>query len=266
MHTQSPLVVALEVAATACRLDCSEPSFAALLADRYAGFPAVTEPEFGLRVTVTAPPSFEVIAAATEPYARVGSLAGSLTISGPGFQGAFDETTGQGLITQPPDPAPLETLLSAIYAGRLLARGGCLLHAATIVGKAGALVFFGPSGSGKTTAAELVGQGVLTDEITAIRPSADGYVVSSVPWRGRPTEAPLAGLFRLRHAATTSVTRLSAVAAVRHLLPSVFFSRADAVEVDRFLDTAAALTRALPTYDLGFARERSFWDVVPGAV
>jgi replication-associated recombination protein RarA len=47
-----------------------------------------------------------------------------------------------------------------------------MLHAAAIVGRAGALVFFGPSGSGKTTVAELIGEDVITDEITAIRPAA----------------------------------------------------------------------------------------------
>jgi hypothetical protein len=166
MRHQPPVVVALEIAGAACRLDCEDPAFAAVLAGRYADFPAANEPELSLRVSVTPPPGVEAVASWSGPYARVEAHDRSLTIAGPGFHGAFDEATSEGFIAQPADPAPLETLLSAIYAGRLLARGGFLLHAATIVGKAGALVFFGPSGSGKTTAADLVGEGVLTDDTT----------------------------------------------------------------------------------------------------
>ena len=64
----------------------------------------------------------------------------------------------------------------------------------------------------------------MTDEITAIRPGDDGYVVSSVPWRGRPTSAPLAGLLRLTQAPETAVTRLSPLQAVRQLLPKAYFA------------------------------------------
>ena len=265
MHTQQELVVALEVAGQGCRLDCSDPSFAALLAARYAGFPAADTPELTLRVNVTGPPRADAVEAWSGPYARITGRAASIVINGVGFSGEFYEDAGRGFITLPSDPAPLETLLTAIYAGRLLSCGGVLLHAATIVGKAGALVFFGPSGSGKTTAAELVGEGVITDEITAIRPTADGYVVSSVPWRGCPQTAPLAGLFRLRQAAATSFTPLSPLETLRHMLPTVFFSRADAREVGRFFETVATMARSVPAYDMGFTRDRSFWDAVPGA-
>jgi hypothetical protein len=265
VQLQPPLVT-LEIAGTACRVDCAEPAFAARLADRYAGFAPATDPRLSVEVAITEQPTLEVVTAWSGPYARVSGRGTSIAIEGLGFTGAFDEATGRGVITQPPDPEPLETLLTAVYASRLLAEGGCVLHAATIVGRAGALVFFGPSGSGKTTVAELVGQGVLTDEITAIRPGPTGYLVSSVPWRGQPRTAPLAGLFRLRQAAATAITALSRPDVVRQLLPSVFFSRADTAEFDRFLQTADALARTVPAYDMAFTRDRSFWDVVPGAV
>jgi hypothetical protein len=262
---QPTLVVTLEVAGAACRLRCDDESFAALLAARYADFPASTEPQLSIDVTVTPPAPDDLVAAWSGPYARVRGKDRSIQIEGLGFSAEFDEVTGRGVITQPPDPEPIETLLTAVYASRLLAGGGCMLHAAALVGRAGAFVFFGPSGSGKTTVSELVGEGVLTDEITAIRPAGSGYVVSSVPWRGRPRTAPLAGLLRLKQAPVTTVTRLSPLETVRHLLPSVFFCRGDAREIARCFETAATLARAVPAYDMSFTRDRGFWDAVPGA-
>jgi hypothetical protein len=259
------LVATLEIAGVACRLRCADPAFSSLLARRYADFAAVMEPALAVDIALIDSPPAAVAASWTGPYARIAAGERTLTIEGAAFNGAFDEMAGEGWIRQPAEAEPLETFLTAIYASRLLAHGGFLLHAATIIGKAGAFVFFGPSGSGKTTVSGLVGEGVVTDEITAIRPGEDGYVVSSVPWRGHATSAPLAGLLRLTQAAETTVTRLSRLQAVRGLLPSVFFSRVDTREVTRFLDIAAALTRRVPAFDLRFTRDPAFWRAVPGA-
>jgi hypothetical protein len=266
MQRTPQLVAALEIAGVACRLRCADSVFSDLLAARYADFPARTPPALSVEVMLVDPPAPAVAASWTGPYARIAGGDGMLTIEGPGFSGAFDQAAGDGWIRQAAEAEPLETFLTAIYAGRLLSQGGFFLHAATIIGKAGAFVFFGPSGSGKTTVSGLVGEGIVTDEITAIRPGDDGYVVSSVPWRGRPTSAPLAGLLRLTQAPETAVTRLSPLQAVRQLLPSVFFSRVDTPEVSRFFDIAAVLTRGIPAFDLRFTPDPAFWRAVPGAV
>lgn len=266
MHRTPELVVTLEIAGVACRLRCPDPAFASSLAARYVDFAAATEPVFAMDITLVDPPPAAVARSWTGPYARIAGGDPMLTIEGAAFSGAFDQARGEGWIRQPAEAEPLETFLTAIYAGRLLAHGGFLLHAATIIGKAGAFVFFGPSGSGKTTVSALVGEGIVTDEITAITARDNGYMVSSVPWRGRPTSAPLAGLLRLTQAAETTVIRLSPLQAVRQLLPSVFFSRLDTPEVSRFFDIAAALTRAIPAFDLRFTPDPAFWRAVPGAV
>jgi hypothetical protein len=264
-HTPQ-LVTVLQIAGVACRLRCADAAFASLLSARYAEFPARTEPTLAIDVTVIDPPPAAIAESWTGTYARIGGDERTVTIDGAGFRGAFDHAAGDGWIRQPAEPEPLETFLTAVYAGRLLAHGGFLLHAATIIGKAGAFVFFGPSGSGKTTVSGLVGEGIVTDEITAITPGDDGYVVSSVPWRGRPTTAPLAGLLRLTQAGETALTALSPLQAVRQLMPSVFFSRVGTAEVSRFFEIAATLTRRIPAFDLRFTPDRAFWRVVPGAV
>jgi hypothetical protein len=263
MHHESEVLGALDVAGIACRVECRDERLWSLLSPRYADFASDAPAALSLRVEVTEPPSDEETARWPGPFARLGGVDGVLVIEGAGFRGSFDERSGQGWITQPPDPAPLETFLTAIYAGRLLREGGFFLHAAAIVGPEGAYVFFGPSESGKTTVAELVGEGVITDEITAIRREGDGYRVSSVPWRGQRLSAPLAGLFRLRKAGETSFTGLAPVQALRQLLPSVFFPSANWAEVARFLEIGGELVTRVPCYEMHFTPDRSFWAALP---
>lgn len=266
MQPQREIVGTYEIAGISCRLECREENFRALLVSQYAAFSSSNEaaPEVTVKVEATTVPSDGVEARAPGPFARLGGRAPVLTIEGAGFRGAFDEESGEGWITQPPDPTALETFLTAICAGRLLKHQGFLLHAAAIMTNEDAYVFFGPSGSGKTTVAELIGKGVITDEITAIRREDEGYVVSAVPWRGQSLTAPLSGLFRLRKAQETAFSPLSPIEALRQLLPSVFFPRADAAEVGRFLDIGGDLVERVPCYEMRFTPDGSFWAAMPG--
>ncbi len=262
MRGQPEFVDSFAIAGIGCQIACDDASFLHLVASRYADFGSTGPPEVSLRVEMTsAPPG--AMAAGPGPFARIGAGDGVITIEGAGFTGVFDEQSGEGWIVQPPDPSPLETFLTAIYANRLLGHGGFLLHAAAIVAPEGARVFFGPSGSGKTTVTELVGAHVVSDEIVAIRRMGDRYRVSGVPWRGQSTSADLAALFRLRQSRDVSFARLSPVATVRQLLPSVFFARTDATELERFLEVGDALARAVPAYEMHFRPDRSFWDAIP---
>lgn len=138
-----------------------------------------------------------------------------------------------------------------------------MLHAAALVAPEGARVFFGPSGSGKTTVSELIGEGVISDEITVIRQVGDHYRVSGVPWRGSHLEADLAALFALRHAPETTFTALAPAEATRRLLGSVFFARADGGEIRHCLATAEDVLRAVPCHEMRFTRDRSFWGAAP---
>ena len=263
MRHECGLVAALDIAGSPCRIECGDDAFGDFLASRYAGFAPDAAPALTLRVDLIDSPADEVTARWSGPYARVTGDDGVLSISGPGFRGAFDERSDRGWIAQPFDPAPLETFLTAIYAGRLLRESGFLLHAAALVAPEGARVFFGPSGSGKTTVAELIGEGVITDEIVAIRRVGEDWRVSSMPWRGSRLHADAAGLFHLRKAAGTSFARLSPAAALRQMLGSVFFPRADAAEIARFLEIGGELVRTVPCWEMRFTPDRAFWDAIP---
>jgi hypothetical protein len=263
MFSHEEIVGDFEIAGIPCRLASRDEDLRALLARRYAGFAVDAAPELSLRVDVTAPLPDDVSSRWTDSFARIGGREDVLTIEGAGFHGTFDESSGEGRIVQPLDALPLETFLTAICAGHLLKNDGFLLHAAAITADDGAYVFFGPSGSGKTTVAELIGRGVITDEMVAIRRGGGRYRIFAVPWRGQRVDASLTALFRLRQAPETAFTPLSPTAAVRQLLPSVFFPRADALEVSRFFEIAGELVTQVPCYEMHFAPDGLFWDSIP---
>jgi hypothetical protein len=264
MHLQPELVAAFDIAGAVCRVECRDHAFWDLLSPRYADFASLEAPTLSLRVDLIDPPSDDAVTQWPGPFARFTSDDGRLTIEGAGFNGVFDERAGEGWIAQPPDPAPFETFLTAICAARLLRHDGFMLHAAALIAPEGARVFFGPSGSGKTTVSELIGEGVISDEITVIRRDGDRYRVSGVPWRGARLEAELAGLFALRQATETVFTPLAPAETVRRLLGSVFFSRADGGEITRFMATAEHLVSTVAGYEMRFTRDRAFWSAVPG--
>lgn len=256
------LVTVLDLAGVRCAVDCSEPALWHRLGDRYAEFATVGPADLLLTVEVVRRPP-----AASRPrrgpYASVSVAGGRLTVAGADFQGVLDTATGRGRIRQPLAAAPFETFLTAVCAWRLLEHGGFLLHAAGLKDAEGAVVFFGPSGAGKSTVARLVGDGVISDEVVAVTPTAAGYQVSGLPWRGRRRSAPLVALYALRQAAETAFIPLRPALGARALLSSVFFPSADRASVARFLDTAANVLAGVPCYEMRFAPDRSFWLRLP---
>jgi hypothetical protein len=263
MHGLQTVLSGVSVAGTVCRVVSDDPAFTARLAARWAPFATDAPADVTLRVTLTPGPTRAELARWRGPFARYARRGAELRVEGPGFRGGWDRVTGHGWIRQPDDPVYLEALLTGIVAARLLEADGFLLHAAAVVADAGARVFFGPSGSGKTTVAALVGAGVITDEVCALRRAAGGWRVSAVPWRGAPLEADLEGLFRLRKGEAPSFRRLGPGEAVRELLGSAFLPRADGPEMERFLGIAADLLRTVPCREMTFAPDRAFWDAIP---
>jgi hypothetical protein len=264
VQSASQLVATLEVAGLACGLRCDDPAFSGLLVHRYAGFLTARAPDFSVEVVVRRAASGDGHDGG--PYARVGGDASRITVGGADFDGAFDEERQTGHIVQPPDASPLETLLTAIYAARLLREGGCLLHAAAILRDGVAYVFYGPSGSGKSTVAELVGEGIVSDEITVLRPAGTGWTVSGMPWRGTRLTGPLGAFFRLHQSRTTEFRPLAPARAVRSLLPCAFFVRPHGREIQAFLDAAAAMVSRRAAWEMRFRPDREFWAAMPLAV
>ncbi len=108
-----------------------------------------------------------------------------------------------------PRERAVENILRVATAWLAAARGGLLMHRASIVRDGAAWLFFGQSGAGKSTLAALNTKGqVLSDDLTLILPGADGRPRAiGTPFRGtytggppRPGAWPVKAAFRLRKA------------------------------------------------------------------
>lgn len=116
----------------------------------------------------------------------------------------------------------LRNAIKQIFLVRLVHRGGLALHAASVVVKQQAFVFFGPSGVGKTTLCRAHERSeVLNDELTVITPDR---LVHRTPYfgelgvlRGR-LHAPLQRMFLLDQANHQEVVPMSPVESTRALL------------------------------------------------
>lgn len=108
-----------------------------------------------------------------------------------------------------PRERSVENILRVATAWLAAARGGLLMHSASIVKDGAAWLFFGQSGSGKSTLSALSTKGqVLSDDLTLILPGPDGRPRAiGTPFRGTYTGGPplqgawpVKAAFRLRKA------------------------------------------------------------------
>jgi len=247
-----------EIAGVSCRLASKDQDFLDLLRP-YESFASQAPPLFSLEVVIqdNLPLPF---APSNDLYAQLNLDCDRLSIFGPGFEGEFDFETGHGRIAQSRDLSPFETFLAAIVGRYLREAGGFLLHSAGLQFQDRVLLFFGPSGSGKTTLASVVGEGLLSDEIVAIRRDLEGYHAYGVPWRGTARSGRLAGCFALHKAPSTRVRPISESLAVRRLLPCIFFTTPGAEELEETFRDVGELAAGVPCFDLDFAPERAAWE------
>jgi hypothetical protein len=130
-----------------------------------------------------------------------------------------------------------DALVRAALAADVLARGGCLLHAAALVVDGAAHLCPGRSGSGKSTLASLAGD-VLSDELVAVLPEGGGFRAHGTPWwTGRPGSAPLAAVHVLAWH-REEVAPLARGGGLRHLASNLV------LPLDRRQERAAAFAAA----------------------
>ena len=188
-----------------------------------------------------------------------------------------DEALSQGRLHFPvveggPEYAldyPLDELL---FQHRLAREGAVEVHAVGVVWRERALVLCGQSGAGKSTTARLWrrharGTLVLSDDRIVLRPSGRGVRAWGTPWHGdggfaSPESRPLGALLFLRHARVTRATPLSRAEAAARLLSRSFPPPWDPVAMARALETCAAVTSAVPAFELAFRPDRTAVDAV----
>ena len=164
---------------------------------------------------------------------------------------------------------PLDQLLLMHFLAR---RRGILTHAAGVVENGRSFIFTGASGAGKSTFSELLalaGTGkLLSDERMIVREMAGAMRAFGTPWAGtagiaRNGDAPLAGIFFLKHAPGNRIEKLAPGDALDRLLPLLSIPWYDPDTLSRIIAFAKRLAAKVPAYELGFTPDRSaadfFW-------
>jgi len=164
----------------------------------------------------------------------------------------------------------LENYLRWTIADLIIRRGGFVLHSSGLVRDERAYVFFGHSGAGKSTVAELSGDlPILSDDLVLLLREDGVYKACTTPfWGSFAQEAkelaayPIAGLFHLIQASEVRIEPIPPGLAAGMVLSCCPFVSDPTRRSDLLMPIIEDFVRNLPTYELHFRRDPSFWDAI----
>ena len=257
-------VACVEIGGIPIALSTCDDGFLDLLRQRYIGFLSSSSPEFELEfdLTSTVPVSDDDV--------RVRRDGDEWLIERGDFHARWDPRSGRGSVRQNANPYSLDSVLRILHSLILAQRGGFLLHAASAICDGRACLFSGVSGAGKTTMTRLAPPDVtlLTDEISYLRPNAEGYSAFGTPFAGELARAgenctaPVSALFFLEKGPENCVHELSSAEAVRRLMRNILFFAEDRGLVEKLLATACEFVARVPIRRLTFYPDARVWDEV----
>jgi len=257
-------VACVEIGGIPIALSTCDDGFLDLLRQRYIGFLSSSSPEFELEfdLTGTVPLSDDDV--------RVRRDGDEWLIERGDFHARWDPRAGRGSVRQNANPYSLDSVLRILHSLILAERGGFLLHAASAISDGRACLFSGVSGAGKTTMTRLAPSDVtlLTDEISYLRPNAEGYSAFGTPFAGELARAgenctaPVSALFFLEKGPENRVHELSSAEAVRRLMRNILFFAEDRGLVEKLLATACEFVARVPIRRLTFYPDARVWDEV----
>ena len=253
----------VEIGGIPIGLSCCDDGFLDLLRQRYRGFMTGALPEFELEFDLSGP-------AVVSDEIMVGREGGQWLIERGDLQARCDMGTGRGRVRQNANPYSLDAVLRILHSLILAERGGFLLHSASAICEGRAYLFSGVSGAGKTTMTRLAPPDVtlLTDEISYLRPSADGYSAYGTPFAGELAkagencQAPVGGLFFLEKGAENEIEAMASPEAVRRLMRNVLFFAHDPALVEKLFTTACHFIETVPIRRLTFYPDARVWEEV----
>ena len=175
-----------------------------------------------------------------------------------------------GRVHQTRNPYSTDSVLRILHSLMLASEGGFLLHASSAVLNQKGFLFSGVSGAGKTTIAKLapVDALLLTDEISYLRNTADGYWAYGTPFtgelgrNGENISAPIAAVFLLTKGPHNELRDVSKADAIRRLRRNVLFVTKDSTLVEAVFETVADFVNRVPVNELMFAPEPSVWKLI----
>lgn len=179
---------------------------------------------------------------------------------------AIPQERGDKRIVDLPLVYPLDQLLLMYF---LAARKGMLLHTAGMIHGGKAYLFTGASGAGKSTFSNLLADAksgkLLSDERMIVREIEGAMHAFGTPWAGtagiaRNGQAPLAGIFILKHGRSNHIEKLAAVDTLDRLLPLISIPWYDPDTMARIIAFTKRVIAATPGYEFSFVPDRSAVD------
>jgi len=257
-------VACVEIGEVPIALSTRDEGFLDLLRQRYDGFLSSSPPEFELEFDL------ESARPASDDDVRVRREGDEWLVERGDFHARWDPRTGRGSVRQNANPYSLDSVLRIVHSLILAERGGFLLHAASVICDGRAYLFSGVSGAGKTTMTRLAPADItlLTDEISYVRPGADGYWAFGTPFAGELAKAgenckaPVSALFFLEQGPENRVDELPSAEAVRRLMRNILFFAEDRVLVEKLFATACDFVAGVPIRRLTFYPDARVWDQV----
>ncbi len=264
MTAATKKVACVEIGGIPISLSTTDKCFLDLLRQRYDGFLSSSRPEFELEFDLTS------AGPASDDNVRVRLSGDEWLIERGDFRARWDPRTGRGRVRQNANPYSLDSVLRILHSLILAERGGFLLHSASAICDGRAYLFSGVSGAGKTTMTRLAPADItlLTDEISYLRPSADGYSAFGTPFAGELARAgenctaPVSALFFLEKGAENRVDELPSAEAVRRLMRNILFFAEDKGLVEKLFATACDFVARVPIRRLTFYPDARVWDLV----
>jgi hypothetical protein len=160
--------------------------------------------------------------------------------------------------------------LRIVHSLVLAKQGGFLLHSASTIRNGKAFLFAGVSGAGKTTISGLLPADaiLLTDEISYVRKSDNGYLAFGTPFTGelarvgKNVSAPIAALYLLAKGSENRIDPVEPGEAVRSLLSNVLFFAADEELVQAIFNSAFEFVNRVPVSRLTFVPDARVWELI----
>jgi hypothetical protein len=261
------LLVSVEIGGIPIRLQTSDPGFARMLEDRYAGFlNSSAEGDVEFQVHLTRPRAM-----GPDDDVDVRLENGRWRFRRGDFDAEWDPQSGRGRVRHAPSPYAIDSVLRLVHTIVLARQGGFLLHAASAVRRGRAFLFSGVSGAGKTTISRLAPPDVtlLTDEVSYVRRVGQGYRAFGTPFAGElarvgeNVSAPVAAVYLLAKGAENRVEPLAPAEAAQMLLRNILFFARDRDLVNRVFEAACEFVTSIPVYRLTFFPDARIWELVP---
>ena len=258
--------IAVEVGEMPVLLRTQDAGFRDLLARRYAGFISSANPRFELDVQLVSPTADMESDADVE----VRMQGGIWQLQRGDFRAEWDPQAGHGTVWQSANPYSIDSVLRIVHTLLLAKEGGFLLHAASMIRNGKAFLFSGVSGAGKTTISRLAPKDaiLLTDEISYVRRTSDGYHACGTPFAGELARsgencsAPIRTLFFLETGSENQIESLESIDAVRRLMRNILFFAEDGELVKSVFRSACEFVERVSVRCLIFAPTEKVWDLV----